>query len=100
MRINPNGEEKTCKGFVSLFLYKDGTCEVGTRKHCRDNLFRLTYCGSLHYGYGGGGDRFCTILLEAVPGVAVSVFKFSNNISFDSLIDRLYKIKYYLKMYM
>ena len=22
MRINPNGEEKTCKGFVSLFLYK------------------------------------------------------------------------------
>lgn len=28
MRINPNGEEKTCKGFVSLFLYKDGTCEV------------------------------------------------------------------------
>ena len=30
MRINPNGEEKTCKGFVSLFLYKDGNCEVGT----------------------------------------------------------------------
>ena len=29
MRINPNGEEKTCKGFVSLFLYKDGNCEVG-----------------------------------------------------------------------
>ena len=29
MRINPNGEEKTCKGFVSLFLYKDGVCEVG-----------------------------------------------------------------------
>jgi len=28
MRINPNGEEKTCKGFVSLFLYKDGVCEV------------------------------------------------------------------------
>ena len=28
MRINPNGEEKTCKGFVSLFLYKDGNCEV------------------------------------------------------------------------
>ena len=49
---------------------------------------------------GGGGDLFCTILLEAVPGVAVSVFKFSNYISFDSLIDRLYKIKYYLKMYM
>ena len=30
MRINPNGEEKTCKGFVSLFLYKDGNCEVET----------------------------------------------------------------------
>ena len=30
MRINPNGEEKTCKGFVSLFLYKDGNCEVST----------------------------------------------------------------------
>jgi hypothetical protein len=30
MRINPNGEEKTCKAFVSLFLYKDGTCEVGS----------------------------------------------------------------------
>ena len=28
MRINPNGEEKSCKGFVSLFLYKDGVCEV------------------------------------------------------------------------
>jgi len=28
MRINPNGEEKTCKGFVSLFLYKDGICEI------------------------------------------------------------------------
>ena len=28
MRINPNGEEKSCKGFVSLFLYKDGNCEV------------------------------------------------------------------------
>jgi len=28
MRINPNGEEKTCKGFVSLFLYKDGVCEI------------------------------------------------------------------------
>jgi len=28
MRINPNGEEKTCKGFVSLFLYKDGLCEI------------------------------------------------------------------------
>jgi len=28
MRINPNGEEKSCKGFVSLFLYKDGLCEV------------------------------------------------------------------------
>ena len=99
MRINPNGEEKTCKGFVSLFLYKDGTCEVGTPKHCRENVFRLKHCGALHYGYGGG-DLFCTILLEAVPGVAVSVFKFSNYISFDSLIDRLYKIKYYLKMYM
>jgi len=28
MRINPNGEEKSCKAFVSLFLYKDGICEV------------------------------------------------------------------------
>jgi len=28
MRINPNGEEKSCKAFVSLFLYKDGCCEV------------------------------------------------------------------------
>lgn len=28
MRIIPSGEEKTCKGFVSLFLYKDGICEV------------------------------------------------------------------------
>lgn len=28
LRINPNGEEKSCKGFVSLFLYKDGCCEV------------------------------------------------------------------------
>ena len=28
IRINPNGEEKTCKGFVSLFLYKEGVCEV------------------------------------------------------------------------
>ena len=28
MRISPNGEEKSCKGFVSLFLYKDGVCEV------------------------------------------------------------------------
>ena len=28
MRINPNGEEKTCMVFVSLFLYKDGVCEV------------------------------------------------------------------------
>merc|ERR550519_537538 len=28
MRINPNGEEKSCRSFVSLFLYKDGVCEV------------------------------------------------------------------------
>jgi len=28
MRINPNGEEKSCKGFVSLFLYKDGICDI------------------------------------------------------------------------
>ena len=34
MRINPNGEEKTCKGFVSLFLYKDGNCEVKVNSYC------------------------------------------------------------------
>ena len=28
MSINTKGEEKTCKGFVSLFLYSNGVCEV------------------------------------------------------------------------
>ena len=28
MRINPNGEDPSSKGFVSLFLYKDGVCDV------------------------------------------------------------------------
>ena len=28
LRIHPNGDEKSCNGFVSLFLCKDGVCEV------------------------------------------------------------------------
>ena len=41
MRINPNGEEKTCKGFVSLFLYKDGNCEVVEGVEITGELARL-----------------------------------------------------------
>ena len=46
MRINPNGEEKTCKGFVSLFLYKDGNCEV--EKLLTNFNFSSNLCSGSH----------------------------------------------------
>ena len=48
MRINPNGEEKSCKGFVSLFLYKDGVCEV---KSFYKVLFCLFFLGGGSFLY-------------------------------------------------